>query len=94
MALEFRPRWAAHVVGTYEPRAYDEDGTPEPQRIDMRCETCGDTHRVTCPSGAVRAWVNKFATLHLHKDVLDPTRVTEMKNAGAALAGRGNEPPR
>ncbi len=92
--LEFRPRWASHCVGTYEARVFDEDGVPEPQRIDMLCEHCGATFRTTCNSGAVRAWVNRFATQHLHKDVLDPARVAEMKHAGAELAGRGNEPPR
>ena len=70
-SLEYRPRWAPHVVGRYGEREHDrETGEPEPQRVRMECERCGDTHQVECRSGQPREHVAKFAILHLHRDAM------------------------
>ncbi len=69
---EFRPKWASHVVGTFqEPRA-DEDGRPEPTKVFMHCETCGERWQTTCASGAPRQWVLRYAVAHVHRDRMDP----------------------
>jgi len=67
---EYRPRWAPHVLGEYE-RELDEDGKPEPTVVRMLCEACGDRHQHRCDSGAPITWILRFATNHLHRDVLD-----------------------
>lgn len=70
MAREtFSPRWAPHVVGTYD-RTTDPDGNPEPTWVELSCSICKDSHRVKCESGAPRHWVQIFAQQHVHRDAL------------------------
>jgi hypothetical protein len=72
--MEYRPNFAQHVVGSFEPRRYDEeDQTWEPQQIEIRCERCGDATRKICTSGHPREWVSHYAVLHLHRDPLQPS---------------------
>lgn len=66
--LEWRPQQAPHVLGTYEPRTWDTDGSPFPQRIVMTCEKCGKTGQKLCTTGQVRASISAFAAAHLHRD--------------------------
>ena len=66
---EWRPDWARHVVGRYEPRRY-EDGQPLPQKVVMHCETCGADWQAECPSGNVRRHIQNFAHAHAHRDPL------------------------
>jgi hypothetical protein len=67
--LEYRPKFAPHVVGTYPPREWDEDeGEWGEQRVELACERCGQTHRVVCTSGRVRDQVARFALGHVHQD--------------------------
>lgn len=78
-SLTYSPRWAAHVVGRYDPREVDpETGEAEPQEVRLECSRCGATHKAVCTTGAVRGWVNRFALGHVHGDALDPARVVEM----------------
>ena len=67
--IEWRPMWAEHVIGRYEPRQYDhETRTAYPQLITMDCEKCSAHFQFVCTSGAVRSRISKFAILHLHRD--------------------------
>lgn len=78
-ALAYSPDWAPHVVGTFPSREVDpETGRAEPQLIVMRCGRCFAEHRHHCTTGNVRSWINRFAIVHLHQDILDPARVAEM----------------
>lgn len=70
MAEEFRPKWAPHVVGTYE-REVDEDGKPEPTMVRFCCEVCKETGQHRCDSGAPRQWILRFAINHVHRDALN-----------------------
>lgn len=65
------PSWAPHITGTYDVRTYDpETGVPDEQRVDIRCGSCGSTHRVVCRTGHVREHVATFARVHAHRDPL------------------------
>lgn len=64
----WRPPSAPHVVGTWTPRSLDDKGFPIPQRVECRCERCGQTWGTLCGSGLVRAHVQRFALGHLHAD--------------------------
>ena len=66
----WRPPAAEHVVGRWSQRVFDEYGMPEPQRVEMQCEQCGVTWQTICSSGLVRAHVQRFALVHLHRAVL------------------------
>ncbi len=71
----WRPPNAAHVLGTWEPRLFDpETGLPEPQRVMCICEwpDCGGVWTTECSSGLVREHVQRFALVHLHRDVFAP----------------------
>ena len=71
VAHEYRPKWAPHVVGMFVERVVDpETGEPDPQVVDLKCEVCGDTHRVECRSGQPREKVAKYALGHVHRDVM------------------------
>ena len=59
------PTFAPHVVGTFGERKLDDDGNPEPQRIEMVCNVCKATHRYDCTSGAVRSRISSFAASHI-----------------------------
>jgi len=64
------PKWCPHVSGVYE-REFDPDGRPEPTWVLLSCERCKEKHRVRCDSGAPRVWIQKYASVHLHRDQLD-----------------------
>ncbi len=70
----YSPRWASHVVGTYDVRTFDpETGAPSEQRIDILCRQCGVSHVVFCQTGNVREHVAIFARIHAHRDPMtDP----------------------
>lgn len=69
--FEYSPKWAPHVVATIdEPEVDMATGLREEQKIDARCGTCGAIFHRTCSSGLVREHVNRFATLHVHRDPL------------------------
>lgn len=73
MVSTYSPAWAQHVIGTFPERQVDpETGQAEPQLVRMRCTKCGDQHQVMCSTGAVRQWVLRYATVHLHRDALGP----------------------
>lgn len=74
----YRPAMA-RVVGTYPELARDEDGQPEPTPVHLACEACGETHRVVCTSGNVRAKVAAFARAHVH---VDPLGLAQLKRTG------------
>jgi hypothetical protein len=70
--LEYRPRWAPHVRGTFPPREVDpETRQPEPVLVRMRCEwpDCRGYHQIVCTSGLMREHVARFALGHVHRDV-------------------------
>lgn len=76
---EWRPPHAPHVVGRYGPRLVDEEtGMPEAQTVRCVCEYpgCGATWQTQCASGRVREHVQRFGTVHLHRDPFGkvPTR--------------------
>ena len=64
------PPFAPHVDGRWTRRVLAEDGTTEPQKVEMVCTHCGDKWQATCSTGLVHGHVQKFALLHLHRDVL------------------------
>ncbi len=69
---EERPPFANHVVAVYDfPRTFNEDGLPNPQEIDLKCEKCGATWKTMCTSGAVRSHIMNFAVVHVHKDAFN-----------------------
>lgn len=70
--VEWSPQSAPHVKGRYTRRTFDEDGQPEEQRWEARCETCGGSHQGGCMSGNVRSHIARFAAQHLHRDPLAP----------------------
>jgi hypothetical protein len=70
MRESWSPRWAPHASGTYE-RALTPEGTPEPTWVQLSCSICGQTHQVKCESGAPTHWIQRWASVHLHRDVLD-----------------------
>jgi hypothetical protein len=76
---EWRPDHAKHVVGAWTARVFDDDGMPEEQTVKMRCEYpgCGATMVRKCSSGLVQQHVQRFAIVHLHRDVFHvrPRRV-------------------
>ena len=70
---EWRPPFAMHVVGSYEPRVFNKDvGMYEPQVIRMHCENCGTKWNTVCSTGQVRAQIARFAARHLHRDPFAP----------------------
>ena len=73
-STEYRPKWASHVKGTYSERQYDEGGIPEPQLVQCWCEwpECGAYWQIHCETGATRAHIARFASVHIHKDVFAP----------------------
>jgi hypothetical protein len=67
--LEFRPDFAPHVVGRFEPRRFDlVDMAWDEQRIELECERCGSKMEKRCASGRPREHVARFALGHLHRD--------------------------
>jgi hypothetical protein len=69
--VEYRPKFAAWVVGRYPRRSFDpEENRWEEQRVDMTCEKCGATWVRHCNSGKPREWIAKFAVAHAHADPL------------------------
>lgn len=68
---EWRPQHAPHVVGRWTQRVFDDDGMPEEQRVEIRCEHpgCGAEFKRACISGLVQQHVQRFAIAHLHRDV-------------------------
>lgn len=64
------PRWCPHASGSYE-RTTGPDGKPEPTWVFLSCSVCGQEHRVKCESGAPLHWIQKWASVHLHRDVMD-----------------------
>jgi hypothetical protein len=65
---EWQVRWAPGVLAVIEDRSFDEDGRPEPQRVDLTCRTCGAYALVWCESGQPRRHAALFARAHLHRD--------------------------
>lgn len=73
--VEWRPGFALHVIGRYTVRTFDEDGNPEPQRIEAACGVCGATWQGQCLSGQVRTHIARFGAVHAHRDPLAAPRV-------------------
>lgn len=80
---EWRPPFAQHVLGKYERRTVNDDGTADEQRVVVVCEqckarcrcckgvcSCGAEFRTVCTTGSTRTHVSRFAVLHLHRDPL------------------------
>jgi len=67
---EWRPDFAKHVVGSWNRRTFDDDGLPEEQTIEMRCDHCGTTAQRKCASGLPMSHVQRFTVVHLHRDAL------------------------
>lgn len=60
------PKWApACVSAWYDPQCRDEDGLPEPQRVECRCSKCGAEYNPVCTSGRARDLIQMFAKVHL-----------------------------
>lgn len=60
--VEYRPKFAPHVVGTFEPSVLRS----APTNVFMKCETCHETITWRCASPRER--VRKFALMHQHRD--------------------------
>lgn len=81
----FSPQWAPHIIGRYNKRVIDpETGESDPQIVRIVCGKCNAAYQVKCTTGAVRAWVNRFATVHYHGDPLDPGHVRGMAQRAEA----------
>lgn len=79
--LEYRPAWAAHVVGRYSKRIYDsEAGSYEPQSVSAVCEVCREHFGpIECRSGQPLSHVDKFAVgEHLHRDRMAPRPIAKL----------------
>ncbi len=59
------PRAAPRVVGTYTRRVWNGVSF-DPQRINIRCEVCGERWEGVCDSGRVRDRIAKWSVLHRH----------------------------
>lgn len=58
-------------MAEHEPRKSDpETGQVVPMRFQARCSLCGETVQGVCDSGRVREKIDKWAVMHLHRDVL------------------------
>lgn len=68
--ISWRPEWASHIDGRYTEREVSEDGLPEEQRVEAKCNTCGAEWKIGCTSGSVRQHIQKFAFIHTHTDPL------------------------
>lgn len=68
---EVRPPAAPHVLGRFNRRTFDDDGMPEEQLVEAKCEHpgCGATFKRRCSSGLVQEHIARFATVHLHRDI-------------------------
>lgn len=66
--VAWSPRFAPHVEGRYSERVLDEDGLPEPQRVECTCTKCGAKWQTDCSSGQVRGHIAKFGVVHAHSD--------------------------
>lgn len=71
------PMWAPHVLGSFETRSVDADGLPEEKRIHAVCTVCGAEFNRTCSSGLYRMWINKFASVHIHRGPFDAVPTPE-----------------
>jgi hypothetical protein len=79
--VEYRPRFAPHVRGSYTPRARDpETQELEPQEVRATCEKCGEAYGpVECKAGRVRQRVDLWASQHhLHRDPMTPRPVAKL----------------
>lgn len=63
------PPYAPHVRGRWTRRIINDDGFPEPQNVEMICTECNATWKTICTSGLVHGHIQRFALVHLHKDV-------------------------
>ena len=77
----WRPRHvSAYVEGEWTVRVQPLPGEePDPQHVRARCHSCGDTWEGRCTTGAVRAKIITFATLHTHEDVFERVPQTMRK---------------
>lgn len=78
LSIEYSPRWAPHVKGRYSLRVLDpETHEPEEQRVEARCDLCGDRYKNVCRQGMPRNHILKFAAVHSHKAMANqnPTKV-------------------
>lgn len=73
--VEWTPGFARHVVGRYTVRTFDEDGIPEPQRVEAVCNVCGARWQGQCLSGQVRTHIARFGAVHAHRDPFAAPRV-------------------
>lgn len=76
--VEWVPQFAAHVVGWYDERRFDEDGLPETQAWGAKCSVCNHEHKGQCDSGRVREHIQRFALVHLHNDPMAAATVVGM----------------
>lgn len=72
---EWSPAHAPHVKGRYTERTFDEDGLPEEQSVEARCETCKAEWKGKCLTGNVRGHIAKFGVVHAHRDPLEAPRI-------------------
>jgi dTMP kinase len=76
----YSPQWAPHVKGMYEERWIDpETQIPDPQRWWVSCDICHAKHQGSCQSGGVKTWINRFASVHPHRDVLTSAEAPKQK---------------
>lgn len=74
------PNWAPHVSGKWTERVIVDDEI-EPSVVVMVCDLCKAEHKAICRTGNVKGWINRYASVHLHGDPLDPARVHAMAEA-------------
>ena len=77
MTNSWSPENCHHVVGTYEDRAYDEDGLPEIQDVHVVCRVCAAEWKTGCTSGNPNRLIARFAARHLHRDPFASPRIVE-----------------
>ena len=71
MSVVYKPAFAPFVTGEHDPRRSDpETGLVVPMRFTASCSKCGEKVEGVCDSGRVREKIDKWAILHLHRDVL------------------------
>jgi len=63
--MEWAPKWVPHAKGTWP-----DPVAGEPLDVQLRCDVCGQTHRVQCLQNNPRAHVQRWALVHLHRDPL------------------------
>jgi hypothetical protein len=59
---EYSPAHCKHVVGKFE-KAEDDDGIPEPRKVEIACLKCGKEWKGQCTTP--KALIDRFAKVHM-----------------------------